>query len=78
MKDFIHENKELRERFLEEFRYHRGHYKHKVFYKTQNGDTVEFWEDCVPKEILDFIEIEKEKSYKEGCEEALSKLKDNK
>jgi len=76
MKDFIYENKELRERFLEEFRYHHGHYKHKVSYKTQSGDIVEFWEDCIPKEILDFIEIEKEESYREGMEKALSNLKE--
>jgi len=60
------EDKELRDRFLEEFSYHHGHYKHKINYKTQGGDIVEFWEDCVPKEVLDFIESEKEKSYEEG------------
>ncbi len=62
----MREDKELRDRFLEKFSYHHGHYKHKINYKTQGGDIVEFWEDCVPKEVLDFIESEKEKSYEEG------------
>jgi len=62
----MEEDKELRDRFLEKFSYHHGHYKHKINYKTQGGDIVEFWEDCVPKEVLDFIESEKEKSYEEG------------
>jgi len=67
--NFIKENKELRERFLKEFSYHHGHYKHKIHYRTQGGDIVEFWEDAVPKEILDFIESEKQKSYEEGYEQ---------